>query len=82
MWSAGLSKGLTQYIPENYDNERLKMEEQAIKDKKLNKNSVVTDMNREIFKLDLEENDMIEERIEDEEYNMNNIPDDDEYESE
>jgi len=76
-WSAGLQKGLTQYVASNYDEERNKIEKQAIKERKLGKNNNVTEMNKEIYKIDEEELERREQEIEDEEYNMNNIPDDD-----
>ena len=81
-WSAGLQKGLTQYVASNYDDERNKMEKQALKEYNLKQNNNVTDMNKEIYKIDEEELDRRNQEIEDEEYNMTNIPDDDEFISE
>ena len=80
-WNKGLQKGVTQYVKENYDEERATMEKQALKEKILNKNSYVTAMNKEIYEMDLEEKMRTDQEIEDEEYNMDNIPDDDDYES-
>jgi hypothetical protein len=80
-WSIGLQKGLTQYVKENYDKEREIMEAQALKEKMLEKNDYVTNMNKEIYNMDLEEKMHNDQMIEDEEYNMNNIPDDDDYDS-
>ena len=80
-WNKGLQKGITQYVKENYDEERAAMEKQALKEKILNKNSYVTAMNKEIYDMDLEEKMRTDQEIEDEEYNMDNIPDDDDYES-
>ena len=76
-WGAGLQKGLTKYVADNYDDERNKMDRQAIKERKLNQTNNVTEMNKEIFKLDLEEEERQAQEIEDEEDNMKNIPDDD-----
>ena len=76
-WSAGLQKGLTQYVASNYDEERSKIEKQALKEYKLRQNNNVTEMNKEIYKLDIEETERIEKEIEDEEYDITNIPDDD-----
>ena len=76
-WSKGLQKGLTQYVKENYDEERLELEKQALKEKKIDKNSEVTDMNRELYDLDMEEQETLDKIIEEEEYDMNGIPDDD-----
>ena len=80
-WSVGLQKGMTQYVKHTYDEELNVLEKQAQIDKKLNNQNQVTDMNKDIYQLDLEEEDKINEEIEKEEYNMNNIPDDDDYNS-
>jgi len=76
-----LTKGVTKYVKENYDVERMKMEAQAMKERKLNQTDNVTDMNKEIYKLDLEEEEQTSAEIDAEEYNMNNIPDDDDFNS-
>ena len=80
-WSAGLQKGLTQYVASNYDEERDKMEKQALKEYKLKQNNNVTEMNKQIYQIDEEELERREKEIEDEEYNMSNIPDDDNMDS-
>ncbi len=80
-WSKGLKKGLTQYVKENYDEERMELEKQALKEKMLNKVNNVTNMNKEIYELDMEEKIQTEEDIEKEAYDMGSIPDDDDYES-
>ncbi len=80
-WSKGLQKGLTQYVKENYDEERMELEKQALKEKLVNKKDFVTDMNKEIYKLDIEEEMRNEEEMDKEAYDMNNIPDDSDYES-
>lgn len=76
-WSVGLQKGMTQYVKTNYDAEREKLEKQLELDKKLNKNPHVTAMNSEIYKLDIEDEEQIQADIDSEEYDMGNIPDDD-----
>ncbi len=80
-WSKGLQKGLTQYVKENYDEERAELEKQALKEKKLQQNNNVTDMNKEIYNLDIENEEAINDEIEKEEYDMGNIPDDDDFDS-
>ena len=80
-WSAGLQKGLTQYVASNYDEEREKMEKQALKEYKLRQNNNVTEMNKQIYEIDEEELERREQEIEDEEFNMGNIPDDDDVDS-
>ena len=71
----GLQKGVTQYVKENYDDERMELKNKPLK-KKLGKIDNVTQMNKEIFIMDLEEKELRDLEIE-EEYNMKNIPDDD-----
>tara|TARA_B100001093_G_C26848807_1_gene1024112 strand:- start:115 stop:4338 length:4224 start_codon:yes stop_codon:yes gene_type:complete len=80
-WSKGLQKGLTQYVKENYDEERMEMEKQAYKEYILKQNNNVTDMNKEIYKMDFDEQEKIDKEIEDEELGMSNIPDDDDADS-
>ena len=80
-WNKGLQKGLTQYVKENYDEERDEMEEKMLKDKKLNKNNLVNDMNREIFKLDMEQEEYTINVI-NEEYDIASIPDEENAEDE
>ena len=80
-WSVGLQKGLTKYVAENYDLERDKMINQAMKEQKLNKMDNVTEMNKEIYKYDLESDEQIQREIDEEEYNMHNIVDDDDADS-
>ena len=76
-WNKGMQKGITQYVKENYDNEREELDKQALLEKKINKKDIVTDMNKQIFMIDLEEEEQINQQIEDEENDMSYIPDDD-----
>ena len=78
-WNKGMQKGITQYVKENYDEEREAMEKQAIKEKKLQQNNNVTAMNKELYDLAMDEQTLNDEAIDAEEYSMNNIPDDDDY---
>ena len=75
-WNIGLQKGLTQYVKDNYDKEREKLEQQAIQDKKMGDKGIVTEMNREIFKLEQEYDEIIQEEIDRENFDMGMIPDD------
>lgn len=70
-WSKGLQKGLTQYVKENYDDERDALEKMAIKERKLGKKSDVTDMNKEIYALDLDMEEQMNQEINDEVNNLN-----------
>ena len=77
-WNAGLQKGLTQYVQENYDEERLKLEKEIIKESKLNNNNI-NELNKDIYKFDMDENEKIENEIYEEEFSMNNIPNEDDF---
>jgi hypothetical protein len=78
-WNKGMQKGITQYVKENYDEEREALEKQAIKEKKLQQNNNVTAMNKELYDLAMDEQTLNDEAIDAEEYNMGNIPDDDDF---
>ena len=78
-WNKGMQKGLTQYVKENYDEEREALEKQAIKERKLQQNNNVTAMNRELYNLDNEEIEASDEAIDKEEYSLSNVPDDDDF---
>ena len=52
-WGKGLQKGLHSYDTKTYDEEREEMDEMARREVKLNKRNVVTDMNRNIFELEM-----------------------------
>jgi len=52
-WSKGEQKGIHTYDTETYDQEREDMEKMALREVQLNKRSVVTDMNRDIFNLEM-----------------------------
>jgi hypothetical protein len=79
VWGKGLNKGLTQYVKENYDNEReFRDQMNEIENKLNNKNGVNNDTSglydSDIF--DEYENIMQNKEIEDEEYDMSHIGDD------
>jgi hypothetical protein len=78
-WNIGMQKGLTQYVKENYDEERDALEKQALKERKLQQNNNVTAMNKEIYDLAMDEQMQSDAAIDVEEYSMNNIPDDDDF---
>ena len=51
-WSKGEQKGIHTYDAQTYDEERNDMEQMALREARVNKRSVVTDMNRDIFMLE------------------------------
>ena len=79
IWGKGLSKGLTQYVKENYDNEReFRDQMNEIENKLNNKNGFNNDTSG-LYDSDIfeeYENIMRTEEIENEEYNMSHIGDD------
>ena len=79
-WSKGLNKGIFAYDKDTYDDERDAMDKQAITDRALNKNGAVTDMNRDIFRMDAAQDEVDEGEIAREETNINYLGEDAEYE--
>lgn len=79
IWNIGLQKGLTQYVKGTYDEERENMEKEARIDKKLGEINDVTLMNRDIYSLDIIDEEQIEEQIENEAYDIGNLPEDDDH---
>ena len=79
-WSKGLQKGLVSYQKETYDDERETMEKQMLLDARLNKNKDVSDMNRDMYRFDMlnEENEAA--AIEDEDMRIDYLGEDADYE--
>ena len=78
-WNKGMQKGLTQYVKENYDEEREALDKQALKERKLQQNNNVTAMNRELYNLDNDETEARDQAIDEEEYSLQDVPDDDDF---
>ena len=78
-WSKGLQKGLREYQKDTYDEEREDMEAQTLREMELGTNNLVTDMNREIYSMDLLKAKEDAEDIEQEAFDMGGIADDDDY---
>jgi hypothetical protein len=78
-WNKGMQKGLTQYVKENYDEEREALDKQALKERKLQQNNNVTAMNRELYNLDNDEDEARYNAIDEEEYSLQDVPDDDDF---
>jgi hypothetical protein len=79
-WSKGLQKGLVNYEKDTYDEERESMEKQAITEVALGKKSMVTDMNRDIYSLDMVQDEANDEEIDNEENRITYLGEDAEYE--
>lgn len=78
-WSKGLQKGFRTYEGKTYDQERNAMEKQALLEKKLGENNLVTEMNKDVFMMEMLESEAASAEIEAEEYSMAHLPDDDDY---
>ncbi|ANS04202.1 hypothetical protein [uncultured Mediterranean phage] len=78
-WSKGLQKGLTQYVKGTYDEERDAIEARADLESKLGKSSMVTDMNRDIYMMELNEEQETGVDIEEDALNLDDLPEDDDY---
>lgn len=82
-WGKGLEKGLTQYVKETYDQEREALDKIQILESKLNDKDMVTDMNKDIYAMDLENQMLKDNEMEEEAYNMSDVlgENEDEYEN-
>ena len=76
-WGLGQTKALFIYDDQQYNKERRELERDAVIEFQLGQNDAVTDMNREIYKLDALEEMAVASRIEREEYGMFNVAEDD-----
>ena len=78
-WNKGLQKGLTQYVKDTYDDERAQEDRQAEKDAKLAQNADLVGANKDIFQLDLDDEEARANEIDREEYDLGDLPEDDDY---
>ena len=66
-WSIGEQKGFRTYAKETYDKEMRDMEKMVSRENRLNMNNAVTNMNRDIYELDIIQEEATGNRIEHEE---------------
>lgn len=78
-WGKGLTKGLTRYVKENYDEEREAMEKRLNHERNMGKIDAATKMNMDIFMEQAEYDEMINQEIENEEYSLDRLGDDDDF---
>ena len=71
-WSVGLQKGLTQYVAENYDQERENAEKQLLKEREIAKEAGINEFNKDIYAYEFDEQAELAERIEADEYSLEN----------
>jgi len=79
-WNKGLQKGLTQYVAKTYDEERADREKEQIMEQQLANRDMMGQAltaDHEIAMVEQEEGQIVADRIEEDVYNMNDIPDDD-----
>ena len=75
-WGVGLQKGLVQYVAETYDQEREDLDQQIIKEMKLGKSNLVSEMNKEIYAYEMDEAMLSAYEIEKEAYDMTGLGED------
>ena len=80
IWSKGLSKGVTQYERDNYDQERKEMETIIEMERTVGKHDFVSDMNRDIFISETAEAARVAAQIEAEESRIDYMGEDADYE--
>jgi len=79
-WNKGLQKGLTQYVAKTYDEERMEREREQILEQQLQNRELLGEAftaDREISSLEEQENQIVDERINEDVFNLNELPDDD-----
>lgn len=69
-WSIGLQKGLTQYVAENYDQERENAEKQLLKEREIAKESGINEFNKDIYAYEFDEQAELAERIDADVYSL------------
>jgi len=78
-WSVGLQKGFREYEKDTYDLEREKLEKQALRDIMTNKDMTITDMNKDIFDMELVQLEAEAAMIEFDELNLEHLGEDDDF---
>ena len=82
-WDKGQQKGLTQYVGKTYDEERKQREADEILDKQLQERELLGQglaADRDIARLEQEEVQLVEDRIDLDVYSLQHLPEDDDYE--
>lgn len=80
-WNKGLQKGLTQYVSKTYDEERMEREKDEIMERQIDMQIMgqAFEVDREILRLENEQNEINNNIIENDEYSLDHLPDDDDY---
>ena len=69
-WGKGLEKGLTQYVRETYDQEREALDKRLIMERQLGTQNVVSDMNMDIFVMDMQSQEARDAELDQDAYGM------------
>lgn len=78
-WNKGLQKGLTQYVKDTYDDEREKLEQNAILEHKLGINDLVTNLNKDIYTLDILGEEAADKESFEEQFGISHLAGDDDF---
>ena len=78
-WNKGLQKGLTQYVKDTYDDERDKLEQNNIMEYKLGINDFVTNLNKDIYVLDILGEEAADKESFEEQYGISDLVGDDDF---
>ena len=78
-WNAGLQKGFREYRAQTYDKEREDMDKFAILEKKLQTDTNVTELNKDIYEQDILQEERVQEEIDIDEMNLGHLGEDDDY---
>ena len=76
-WNLGQKRALFEYDKDQYDKERMHIEKMALQEKEIQgQMDDVSEMNMDIFRMNYDENHAIQQRIDEEVYNLGNIAED------
>lgn len=76
-WGKGLKRGVFQYVAEDYDEEREAIDEQLRRERRVNAAHQPNDMNRDIYMMEMEEQERADAEMDAEAYDMSGIGEDD-----
>jgi hypothetical protein len=76
-WGKGLQKGLTQYVQENYDEERETAEKELLKERELSKKTGINEYNKDIYSYEFDADAALAEEIDREVDSLTDYPGED-----
>ena len=78
-WSIGLTKALFEYDQGQYDKEQQEIERDAAAERELSQMGVATDMNKNLYRMDVVAEQQAQAQAMREAYDISDLPDDDDY---